>query len=73
MAAYAHHARQMGRADPQVDAFVVEALDAVDRGLADIDQLLALNLKCGEVSVATLALLDAAHTDTFGKPTPTRC
>ena len=71
MAAYAHHARQMGRADPQVDAFVVEALDAVDRGLADVDQLLALNLKCGEVSVATLALLDAAHTETFGKPTPT--
>lgn len=71
MAAYAHHARQMHRADPVVDAFIVEALAAVDRKVADIGELLALNLKCGEVTVNVLALLDAAHVDTFGKPEPT--
>ncbi|MDR3373643.1 MAG: hydroxylamine reductase [Ancalomicrobiaceae bacterium] len=71
MSAYAHHARQMQRTDATVDAFVVEALAAIDAGLADIGELLRLNLKCGEVSVTTLALLDSAHTDTFGKPTPT--
>jgi hydroxylamine reductase len=71
MAAYAHHARQMNRADPVVDAFTVEALAKLDAGVSAVDELLALNLKCGEVSVNVLALLDAAHGDTFGKPTPT--
>ena len=71
MAAYAHHARQMNRADPVVDAFMVEALAKLDAGVATVDELLALNLKCGEVTINVLALLDAAHGDTYGKPTPT--
>lgn len=71
MAAYAHHARQMNRIDPVVDAFTVEALAKLDAGVSAVDELLALNLKCGEVTVNVLALLDAAHGDTFGKPTPT--
>jgi len=71
MAAYAHHARQMGLSDPAVDAFVVKALAAIDDGLADIDALLALNLECGAVTVNALALLDRAHCSTFGVPTPT--
>lgn len=71
MAAYAHHARQMGRSDATVDAFTLEALAALAEGEADVNKLIALNLKCGEVSVAVLALLDQAHCDTFGKPTPT--
>jgi hydroxylamine reductase len=71
MAAYAHHSRQMGRSDPAVDAFVVEALAALDAELAETDALLALALKCGEATMAALACLDLAHTDTFGTPVPT--
>jgi hydroxylamine reductase len=71
MAAYAHHARQMHRADPVVDDFTVEALAKLDANIADVNELVALNLKCGEVTVNVLALLDLAHTDTFGKPVPT--
>jgi hydroxylamine reductase len=71
MAAYAHHARQMGRTDPVVDAFTLEALARLDAGVPDLDELIALNMKCGEVTVNVLALLDKAHCDTFGKPTPT--
>ena len=71
MAAYAHHARQMNRTDPVVDAFTVEALAKLDAGVADVNELIALNLKCGEVTVNVLALLDKAHCDTFGKPEPT--
>ncbi|WP_237152268.1 hydroxylamine reductase [Oryzibacter oryziterrae] len=71
MAAYAHHARQMHRADPVVDAFTVEALAKLDANVSDINELIGLNLKCGEVTVNVLALLDKAHTDTFGKPEPT--
>ncbi|TBW40294.1 hydroxylamine reductase [Siculibacillus lacustris] len=71
VAAYAHHARRMDRADPAVDAFTVEALARLDAGESEIAALLGLNLACGEASVKVLALLDAAHGDTFGKPTPT--
>ncbi|EJW10916.1 Hydroxylamine reductase [Rhodovulum sp. PH10] len=71
IAAYAHHARQMGRTDPAVDSFMVEALAKLHGEIADIDALLALELRCGEATVAVLACLDRAHTDTFGVPQPT--
>ncbi len=71
IAAYAHHARQIGQTDAQVDAFMVEALARLDAGESDASQLLALNLRCGEATIAVLALLDAAHASAFGKPTPT--
>jgi hydroxylamine reductase len=72
MAAYAHHARQMGRSDATVDDFTLEALAKLANGETATDALLGLNLKCGEVSVNVLALLDKAHGDTFGSPVPTK-
>lgn len=71
ISAYAHHARQMNRIDADVDAFVVEALARIDAGESDVQTLIGLELACGAASVKVLALLDAAHVDTFGKPTPT--
>ncbi|WP_107991564.1 hydroxylamine reductase [Breoghania corrubedonensis] len=71
MAAYAHHARRLGRTDPVVDAFMIEALAKLAEGLSDPDALIALNLKCGEVTVAVLALLDGANTGSYGHPVPT--
>ena len=71
IAAYAHHARQIGRTDARVDAFMVEALSRLDGGESDASQLLAHNLRCGEATIAVLALLDGAHASAFGKPTPT--
>ena len=71
MAAYAHHARRLGFSDPAVDAFTVEALAIIAGGESDINKLIALNLRCGEVTVAVLALLDKANTDSYGHPVPT--
>ena len=71
MAAYAHHARRLGFSDPAVDAFTVEALAILAQGESDINKLIALNLRCGEVTVATLALLDKANTESYGHPVPT--
>ncbi|MEI2384157.1 hydroxylamine reductase [Breoghania sp. JC706] len=71
MAAYAHHARRLGRTDPTVDAFMIEALTKLGEGLDDADQLTALNLACGEATVAVLALLDGANTGSYGHPVPT--
>ncbi len=71
MAAYAHHALVLGRSDEAVLAFTHEALDFVTRNDAGVNDLLAMNLKCGEVSVKVLALLDAANTGAYGNPVPT--
>jgi len=70
-AAYASHARTLGREDPLVYAFLHEALDALDRPETDISALLALALRCGEVGLQVLELLDGAHTGAYGTPVPT--
>lgn len=70
MAAYAHHAAVLGHEDDAVYAFCHEALDFLTRP-ASIDELLAMNLRCGEVNLRVLELLDAANTGTYGDPVPT--
>lgn len=70
-AAYAAHARTLGREDQAVYGFLHEALDALTTSAPDAASLLALNLKCGEIGLKVLEMLDAAHTGTFGTPRPT--
>ncbi|WP_337995750.1 hydroxylamine reductase [Oleispirillum naphthae] len=71
VAAYAHHARELGRSDAEADAFILEGLDALNDPAPTVDGLFALAMRCGEVSVKVLALLDAANTGAFGHPEPT--
>ena len=70
MAAYAEHARLLGYEDTAIYAFVHEALDYLARPTATVDELFALCMRCGEVNLRTMELLDRAHTDTFGHPVP---
>ncbi|MCP4395291.1 MAG: hydroxylamine reductase [Alphaproteobacteria bacterium] len=72
MAAYACHARILGQEDDSIYAFTHEALAHLIEAEPTVDDLLALNLKCGEISITTLAILDAANTGTYGKQTPTK-
>lgn len=71
MAAYAHHARVLGKENPDVDAFIHEALDFVTKPGQTVDGLFEMNMKCGEMTVAVLALLDEANTGAYGVPAPT--
>lgn len=71
-AAYATHAAILGQEDPAIYAFFHEALDYLTQPDPEVDALLAINLKCGEVSVDVLALLDAANTGAYGNPEPTK-
>jgi hydroxylamine reductase len=71
IAAYATHARILGREDERIHAFLHEALDALTRQKPSLDDLLALNMRCGEVALVTLELLDAANTGAYGNPVPT--
>ena len=71
-AAYAEHALILGQeAEVVVYAFFEEALDYLTKPNPTVDELLPLVLRCGEVNLKTMELLDAAHTSTYGHPVPT--
>ncbi len=71
MAAYKHHARRLGKTDPEADAFVEDALFATVTNVNfDMDSLLGLILKCGEVNLRTMQMLNDGHVETFGAPSP---
>ena len=71
LAAYAYHARVLGKEDDRVYSFVHRALDSLAGNETSVDKLLALNLECGEVNLKAMELLDAANTEAFGHPVPT--
>ncbi|MEG3055284.1 MAG: hydroxylamine reductase [Methanoculleus sp.] len=65
--AYSHHAEVLGYEDEEVMTFLQEALAATLQDLT-VDEMVGYVLRCGEVGVKTLALLDAANTATYGTP-----
>jgi len=70
MAAYAHHARVLGKRDPEVDAWFVKGMAA----LADdhsVEEWLSLLMEFGGINLKCMALLDAANTEAYGNPVPT--
>jgi hydroxylamine reductase len=71
-AAYADHARILGQEDDAVYAFFHEALDFLARDKFDLNDLVALALKVGEVNLRVMELLDIANTGAYGHPMPTR-
>ncbi|NLP17771.1 MAG: hydroxylamine reductase, partial [Firmicutes bacterium] len=68
MAAYAEHAKNIGKEDLDINNFIYEALAATLDDTLSIDDLIALTLKTGEYGVKVMALLDEAHTSRFGNP-----
>jgi hydroxylamine reductase len=71
VAAYADHARQVGGTDAGIHATIHEVLDFLTRPEPSLDELLGYALKVGELNMRVMAMLDKAHTDAFGNPTPT--
>ena len=69
--AYADHALILGQEDDEVYAFMHEALDALTRTDTTVEELLGLNLRCGEVNLKVMGMLDKANTDAYGDPVPT--
>ena len=68
MAAYAHHALNIGKENMDVYAFVYKALAATLDDDLSVDQLVALTLETGQFGVAAMALLDEANTTKYGNP-----
>jgi len=72
VAAYADHAQILGQEDDQVYAFIHEALAATLNNDLSLNDWIGLVLKCGEINLRTMELLDAGNTKTFGHPVPTK-
>ncbi|HSD19124.1 MAG TPA: hydroxylamine reductase [Anaeromyxobacter sp.] len=70
-AAYVEHARILGQEDEQVYAFFLEALEYLSRPKPTVDELFALAMRCGQVNLRAMELLDAANTSAYGHPVPT--
>jgi len=69
--AYADHAQILGQEDDKVYAFIHEGLAATQNRDLGLDDWVGLVLKCGEINLRTMELLDAANTGTYGHPVPT--
>jgi hydroxylamine reductase len=70
--AYADHAQILGQEDDTVYAFVHEGLAAIAKQDLGLNDMLGLVLKCGEMNLRTMELLDAANTGRYGHPVPTQ-
>jgi len=71
LAAYTDHAAILGQEDPSVYAFIHSAMAEVSRKGQAVGDLVALALKCGEINIKAMELLDAGNTGTYGHPQPT--
>ena len=72
LAAYTDHAYVLGSYNNDLLAFIEDALDATTNDELGVDELVGWVLKCGEMGVQAMALLDQANTGAYGNPEPTQ-
>ena len=70
LAAYTDHAAILGQEDDSVYAFIHQAMAGLT-GPMELNDLVAMALKTGEVNIRAMELLDAGNTGTYGHPEPT--
>jgi len=72
LAAYTDHAYVLDTYNDELLAFMQDALDATTNNDLGVNDLVSLVLKCGEMGVQAMALLDQANTSAYGNPEPTQ-
>ncbi|MBW1615243.1 MAG: hydroxylamine reductase [Deltaproteobacteria bacterium] len=72
MASYADHAAILDHTDETIFAFIQEALAATLNENISAEDLLSLCMKCGEINIKAMEILDAANTGTYGHPVPVK-
>lgn len=72
VAAYTDHAEILGQEDDTINAFIQEGLVSLTKKDLTVDELVALVLKCGEINLRAMEILDFGNTGTFGHPVPTK-
>jgi hydroxylamine reductase len=71
VAAYTDHAQALGQEDDAVYAFIHEALSSLTNKEISVNDRIGLVLKCGEINLRAMELLDAGNTGAYGHPAPT--
>lgn len=71
MAAYAHHARVLGRRDQEVDHWFITGMAALSEEHT-VDEWLTLIMEFGGINLTCMAVLDEANTGSYGTPVPTK-
>lgn len=62
MAAYAAHARRLGKSDENVSAFIEDALFATVTNVNfDMESLFEMVLECGRQNIRVMQMLDECH------------
>jgi hydroxylamine reductase len=72
VAAYADHAQILGHEDDAVYAFIHGALAVTTKKDLGVNDWVGWVLKCGEINLRAMELLDAGNTEVFGHPVPTK-
>lgn len=70
-AAYVDHAQILGFEQESIWATFHEMLDYLASNPTNAAELTGMCLRCGEMNLAVMELLDKAHTSTYGMPEPT--
>ncbi len=68
LAAYTHHALNIGKEKAEIYAFIYEALASTLNEELSVADLVGLTLKTGQFGVTAMALLDEANTSQYGHP-----
>jgi len=72
ISAYADHALILGKEDDSVFTFIQEGLASTLRKDLHLDDWIKLVLKCGEINLRAMELLDFGNTESYGHPVPTK-
>ncbi|MCK5883808.1 MAG: hydroxylamine reductase [Bacteriovoracaceae bacterium] len=71
LAAYAEHAAVLGSTDDMVNDYISSSFSSLLEKDLTVDELVGLNMKCGEVNIRCMEMLNEAHISHFGTPEPT--
>ena len=72
VAAYAYHAYRFGEKDDRVFEFIEQGFAATLDESLGVNDFVDLALKCGEINIRAMELLDTGNTERFGHPVPTK-
>ena len=71
VAAYTDHAKILNQEDDAIYAFIHEALATLLSKDLTVDDCVGAAMKCGEINLRAMEILDAGNTGTYGHPEPT--
>ena len=72
VSAYTYHAYLLGKKDNRVFEFIQKGFAATLDNSLGANDFLDLALKCGEINIRAMELLDEGNTQTYGQPVPTK-